>query len=127
MKYRKLRIAWSVVWGLAALVLICLWARSYLRIDTLEVTTQPRRLILEFALGVVGLCFQHSDEVSGPFFYANSAAIDESLADGIRWRDRDLTFGFGFDNTQPPTKVSFPCWFLMLLVVSTATGSWLPW
>jgi hypothetical protein len=29
MKYRKLRIAWSVFWGLAALLLLASWARSY--------------------------------------------------------------------------------------------------
>jgi hypothetical protein len=29
MKYRKLRIAWSVGWGLAAVLLIVLWVRSY--------------------------------------------------------------------------------------------------
>ena len=29
MKHRKLRIAWSVFWGLAAVLLIVLWVRSY--------------------------------------------------------------------------------------------------
>src|ERR1700750_2481876 len=29
MKYRKLRIAWSVVWGVLAVLLIALWVRSY--------------------------------------------------------------------------------------------------
>jgi hypothetical protein len=29
MRYRKLRIAWSVAWGLAAVLLIVLWVRSY--------------------------------------------------------------------------------------------------
>jgi hypothetical protein len=29
MKYRKLRIAWSVGWGIACLLLVVLWVRSY--------------------------------------------------------------------------------------------------
>jgi hypothetical protein len=29
MRFRKLRIAWSVVWGLLAVLLIALWVRSY--------------------------------------------------------------------------------------------------
>jgi hypothetical protein len=29
MKYRKLRIAWSVAWAIAATLLIALWVRSY--------------------------------------------------------------------------------------------------
>ena len=33
MRFRKLRIAWSVVWGLAAVLLIVLWVRSYWWVD----------------------------------------------------------------------------------------------
>jgi hypothetical protein len=33
MKYRKLRIAWSVGWGVLCLLLIALWVRSYRRCD----------------------------------------------------------------------------------------------
>src|SRR5690242_21864416 len=33
MRFRKLRIAWSVFWGLAAALLITFWARSYWWID----------------------------------------------------------------------------------------------
>ncbi len=29
MRFRKLRIAWSVVWGIACVLLIVLWVRSY--------------------------------------------------------------------------------------------------
>jgi hypothetical protein len=29
MKFRKLRIAWSVGWGLLAVLLVVLWVRSY--------------------------------------------------------------------------------------------------
>ena len=29
MRFRKLRIAWSVVWGIACVLLIALWVRSY--------------------------------------------------------------------------------------------------
>jgi hypothetical protein len=29
MKHRKLRIAWSVTWGIAAMLIIALWVRSY--------------------------------------------------------------------------------------------------
>ena len=29
MRFRKLRIAWSVAWGVVAVLLIVLWVRSY--------------------------------------------------------------------------------------------------
>jgi hypothetical protein len=35
MRFRKLRIAWSVAWGLLAVLLVVLWVRSYWRIDIL--------------------------------------------------------------------------------------------
>src|SRR5690242_8328604 len=35
MKYRKLRIAWSVVWGSLAALLIVVWVRSYWWQDTI--------------------------------------------------------------------------------------------
>lgn len=35
-RFRKLLIAWSVTWGVVAVLLIVLWVRSYLRMDTLE-------------------------------------------------------------------------------------------
>ena len=33
MKYRKLRIAWSVVWGVVAVLLLVLWVRSHYLVD----------------------------------------------------------------------------------------------
>ncbi len=37
MKYRKLRITWSVAWGIAAVLLIAIWVRSYSFFDFCEV------------------------------------------------------------------------------------------
>jgi hypothetical protein len=34
MRFRKLRIAWSVAWGIIALMLCVLWVRSYWWVDT---------------------------------------------------------------------------------------------
>jgi hypothetical protein len=34
MRFRKLRIAWSVAWGIACVLLIVFWVRSYWYLDT---------------------------------------------------------------------------------------------
>jgi len=47
MKYRKLRIAWSVFCGLAAVLLIVLWVRSYYAKDLLDVAAPPHWLVIE--------------------------------------------------------------------------------
>jgi hypothetical protein len=36
MKFKKLRIAWSVGWGLACVLLIALWVRSYTWMDSVH-------------------------------------------------------------------------------------------
>jgi hypothetical protein len=36
MRFRKLRIAWSVVWGIIAVLLCVLWMRSYTMYDQLD-------------------------------------------------------------------------------------------
>src|SRR6185369_12347607 len=41
MKFRNLRIAWSLVWGVVALLLLIMWVRSYSARSTLEVLVTP--------------------------------------------------------------------------------------
>ena len=44
MRFRKLRIAWSVVWGIACVLLIVLWVRSYWWGEQLSYTTAQTNL-----------------------------------------------------------------------------------
>jgi hypothetical protein len=52
MKYRKLRIAWSVGWALAAVLLIALWVRNYLLYGIRGSAFNGEQ---DFVFGVVGL------------------------------------------------------------------------
>jgi hypothetical protein len=45
MRFRKLRIAWSVAWGIVAVLLIALWVRSYWWCDTVGLNLLPTRLV----------------------------------------------------------------------------------
>src|SRR5690349_20538275 len=51
MKYRKLRITWSVMWGLVCALLIVFWVRSYWRFDTAEGNLGRDRVRLLMASG----------------------------------------------------------------------------
>src|SRR6185295_9642087 len=42
MKFRKLRIAWSVFWGLACVLVIVLWVRSYRWLDSTDMVPSHR-------------------------------------------------------------------------------------
>jgi len=37
MEHRKLRIAWSVAWGIVAVLLVALWVRSYSWLDMVDI------------------------------------------------------------------------------------------
>jgi hypothetical protein len=45
MKHRKLRIAWSVAWGIAAVLLCALWVRSYWWADNLLLPITDRHAV----------------------------------------------------------------------------------
>ena len=52
MRFRKLRIAWSVLWGIVAVLLCVLWVRSYWYADDLVVTlTKVHQLELQSVPG----------------------------------------------------------------------------
>jgi hypothetical protein len=54
MKYRKLRIAWSVAWGIVAGLLIALWVRSYFTCDEMEWIGSPTAISATSFRGQVG-------------------------------------------------------------------------
>src|SRR5262245_29601925 len=56
MRFRKLRIAWSVAWGLLAALLIVLWVRSYRYYDMVQIKTTWRLLQIHSNCGRVALC-----------------------------------------------------------------------
>src|SRR5262245_36880278 len=58
MRYRKLRIAWSGLWGAAVLLIIVLWVRSYWWLDSLS--------------GNSGREYVYLDTMTGRFHYSRS-------------------------------------------------------
>jgi hypothetical protein len=62
MKYGKLRIAWSVVWGVVALLLCALWERSYSHLDRI-------------GFGQKALTSMNGQLVTGVVFNLNSDAM----------------------------------------------------
>jgi hypothetical protein len=69
MRYRKLRIAWSVVCGVACILLIVVCVRSYWKLDGVS--------------GNRGIHYVYLDTLQGDFHYAR---IVPSSANAIPWR-----------------------------------------
>ncbi len=131
MRFRKLRIAWSVAWGLAAVLLIVLWVRSYYRIDSFAVPTSTERELNAMAVyGQLWFSFQSSIMMpSSP--RADSVKIEESEKDfWNRATSVHTTFGFGYFIRDPDYgdyNVIAPVWIAALLSVALSAIPWLPW
>src|SRR3954470_12360641 len=69
LRFRKLRIAWSVFWGLACVLLIVLWVRSYGWEDDLVWVqgSAPNVFAVQSMNGRIELICQGGDNVLPPF------------------------------------------------------------
>jgi hypothetical protein len=128
MKHRKLRMAWSVMWGVVAVLLVAAWVRSYWRCDHAFGYLGPRYNFYantqrgDFGLAVwndtqnpgaprfaVGTGPVTHDPVIAPFVRGPLATI------GIRWL---VSTGFVF---------AMPLWWPLMLVFTLLAVSWPSW
>jgi hypothetical protein len=58
MKYRKLRIGWSVAWGVAAVLSVALWVRSYRARELVCGLVGNNSVLLQSVHGEIGLSIQ---------------------------------------------------------------------
>jgi hypothetical protein len=125
MRFRRLRIACSTVWGIACLLLIALWVRSFLIVD---------RICLQFPPCCVG-AWSIKGELDivtttiGPIprlFWIAHYPIQESPV-GTSMSEYELGLGFGAGVYQGVAIATIPCWFLVLLAVANTSAPWLRW
>jgi hypothetical protein len=119
MKFRKLGTAWSLFWGLAAVLLIVLWARSYIRVDKLWRPTAT-------STGWIAWTFRGRAVATGArgmrgpneLQWALSRGGDEAPVD----RSKPV-FGFSLG----PRYYSMPIWFPALLCATFTAIPYFPW
>jgi hypothetical protein len=123
MRFRKLRIAWSAFWGLAAVLLVVLWVRSYWRRDAscyggLPYANSAR--ILESNCGKL-----HLSNMSSTF----PADTGRWLFTSKSWPKRPTVSRYSFAGigyTPPPYPgVTIPDWILASLIAATSIGTWI--
>jgi hypothetical protein len=113
MDYRKLRVAWSVGWGVLCLLLIVLWVRSYWTVNILispwmSVGSFPARIGMEFK------GFGDWDVYSLPtetWRELNPLGVDTLVSGGF----------VVLDNT-----IFVPYWFILILLAVLGAAPWLP-
>jgi hypothetical protein len=123
MRFRKLRIAWSVFWGLAAVLLIVLWVRSYWWHDNIFYHGSTETIGTESAWGTITL-FRNNwsgrDRPGIGWTLSHDAWVfgdsPELATTGFHWLSEPTFFG-----------IWLPHWFVTLVVIVLATVVWLPW
>jgi len=136
MRFRKLRIVWSVSWGIAAVLLCVLWARSYSWWDELYTPTSVERyyspasdsgvIIVESASGRVTVCCKTS---SGEWYWHVSLKLNGRYWNGEESEYRSKGFA-GFALYSPGGSyhtLRLPDWFLVLTSLGLAAMPWLRW
>jgi hypothetical protein len=121
MRFRKLRIAWSVFWGLACVLLIVLWVRSYSLLTTKEVlVTRQFRYYLHSVDGTVAIQRSYRAFSSAEFMpiFRKSDMSWLTTNSGILIKRIP---GYGIE------LVSFSCWFLTLCTISIGGVPWFRW
>jgi hypothetical protein len=131
MRYRKLRIAWSVGWGIACVLLIVLWVRSYSCLDSFRYWT-----------GISNTAAVDSKDDRIYFSMSPTGGANLEPYIGKRKRSEGETeilntiiasenrFGFGryIDLTLVNTATFiFPHWFAVAVSGALATSVWVPW
>ena len=117
-KYRKLRIAWSVAWGVVAVLLCVLWVRSYWWNEGCRI-----------ARGSIGSAFGYfaigvNDTFIPPPFYSEPI-IEDDIKQIERIIQENTTLGFGYVDGPLGSSICLPGWIAILLFSAIAAVPWL--
>jgi hypothetical protein len=124
MKYRKLRIAWSVACGIICLLLIVLWVRSYWQAHLLSYWEGATpRWAFGSERGIVG-------------FRRESSGIKPLNLEGLRFysfrpdHNQPMPGFLGFGYIHSPnneTRAIVPIWSIALAAIAFVAAPWLRW
>src|SRR5262245_49963380 len=115
MRFRKLRIAWSVFWGVACLLLIVLWVRSYWWNDLLLIQTKPGLVQIQSMRGRLNYIenVPSPTRMPLPSIFIHQWIRDQHPDPAYDWQAKWPTWGLvhnppGF--VTPTTLFTIPTW-----------------
>lgn len=116
-RFRKLKIAWTLGCCVILVMLSLLWVRSYSTWDRCFYTGMNRGWQLNSMMGQVVLVVATPPKTPIPF-------LRESLATERRFQNTfdDYVLGFFFQH-KPTFKIGVPFWFLFALILGLAGAS----
>jgi hypothetical protein len=123
MRFRKLRIAWSVFWGLACALLIGLCVRSYWRMDVGGSEGGGFVSIRGTAFCCIHSGPQLFQRLPRQFYIdgAPAAYYPDEQPEFSRWQ------GIGISELRGTVSIEMQYWFLVLASAAIAAAPWLRW
>jgi hypothetical protein len=130
MKYRKLRIVWSVWWGVACLMLVALWVRSYWCDDVIYYFRNHHVVGVESAWGNV-LPFRIYEDGRAFRWHAYSASSSKMFLQQLnlsQYAGLSMPLRpFKLHNAVSHITVPVPHWFIASILAALAGTPWLWW
>jgi hypothetical protein len=122
MRFRKLRIAWSVTWGIVAVLLCVLWVRSYRNGEMLYIPLRTSESVrLRTTQGHVYYARQPVDPGSQSNFHFTPNSRDRYFAAVMP--NKKGILGSWFANSK---FAMIPLWFPTVIAGVLAFASWTP-
>jgi hypothetical protein len=118
MRFRKLRIAWSVGCGIVCVLLIVLWVRSYWRTDILPI--RSNRAVMSAQAKILTVAINQTPTNSPQFFFSTKQVLPLNPF-------KHSFLGFGYEPMPIVPAVSVPYWAPILLAAVFGGAPWLRW
>jgi hypothetical protein len=135
MRFRKLRIAWSVAWGVAAVLFCVLFVTSLNHLYKAYARVYDQYVEVSALRGRFGLQFV-TEKHNWTLGYRRgliSMPVDSEFSNSFPV-DVNATWGFSFQHFRPqkPSALrvwrgTMPCLFLVTVCSGLAWACWLPW
>jgi hypothetical protein len=119
MKYRKLRIAWSIGCSILSVLLISVWVRSYHRLEILEKRTGFEAVQICSVKGRIAIA--RLDPRTS--YVIGRSYLNVAAGDAADWR-KEGVLGFAYYRDSVVTALLAPHWLPALLSAALAVIPW---
>jgi hypothetical protein len=120
MRFRKLRIAWSVMWGVACVLLVVLWLQSHSWFGSLVAPSRYKSGTARIESGGGELLFTWQTHDYPRSWTITSSRITEGPPTQLRYR-----WEWMFSNNY--VVIACPYWALVVASAAIAPMAWLRW
>jgi hypothetical protein len=122
LRFRKLRIAWSVFWGLACVLLIVLWVRSYWWGTVLRISDSEGIASCSGSIQTVYVVDVPPSQEAKWIL-----EIDPEPPLNLVFVKSFLGIAYESQPTPNPPVIVIPHWLPTLLIATLSAAPWFPW